>query len=110
MHWVAPFYTTGGSDNYNHDVIFIKKIPTHPRERLKRKTARLRCWLLFFKMDLAKYEIYVKNDEKLKSLLERNHGKRNYYICKRISELATNSSVASYENWFGVEIDAEQNY
>ena len=61
-------------------------------------------------MDLAKHEIYVKNDEKLKSLLERNHGKRNYYICKRISELATNSSVASYENWFGVEIDAEQNY
>ena len=33
----------GGSDNYHHDVIFIKKIPTHPRERLKRKTAGLRC-------------------------------------------------------------------
>ena len=60
-------------------------------------------------MDLAKYQIYVKNDEKLKSPLERNHGKRNYYICKRICELATNSFVVSYENWFGVEIDAEQN-
>ena len=60
-------------------------------------------------MDLAKYQIYVKNDEKLKSPLERNHGKRNYYICKRICELATNSFVVSYENWFDVEIDAEQN-
>ena len=60
-------------------------------------------------MDLAKYQIYVKNDEKLKSPLERNHRKRNYYICKRICELATNSFVVSYENWFGVEIDAEQN-
>ena len=50
-----------------------------------------------------------KNDEKIKSLIERNHGKRNYYICKRICELATNSFVVSYENWFDVEIDAEQN-
>ena len=60
-------------------------------------------------MDIAKYEIYEKNDEKIKSLIERNHGKRNYYICKRICELATNSFVVSYENWFDVEIDAEQN-
>ena len=87
----------GGSDNYHHDVIFIKKIPTHRRERLKLKTVTLRCWLLFFQMDLAKYEIYEKNDEKLKSLIERNHGKRNYYICQRICELATNSFVVSYE-------------
>ena len=60
-------------------------------------------------MDLAKYQIYVKNDEKLKSPLELSHGKRNYYICKRICELATNSFVVSYENWFGIEIGAEQN-
>ena len=60
-------------------------------------------------MDIAKYKIYEKNDEKIKSLIERNHRKRNYFICKRICELATNSFVVSYENWFDVEIDAEQN-
>ena len=27
----------GGSYNYHHDVIFIKKIPTHPRESLNIK-------------------------------------------------------------------------
>ena len=60
-------------------------------------------------MDIAKYKIYEKNDEKIKLLIERNHRKRNYFICKRICELATNSFVVSYENWFDVEIDAEQN-
>ena len=34
---------SGASDNCNGDVIFIKKTPSHPRERLKCKTARLRC-------------------------------------------------------------------
>lgn len=42
-------------------------------------------------------------------MIKCNHGKRNYYIYKRICELETNSFVVSYENWFDIEIDAEQN-
>ena len=30
-------------DVENEDAILIKKIPSHPKERLKQKTARLKC-------------------------------------------------------------------
>ena len=63
---------------------------------------------LFFQMDFTKYNI-DKNDEELKSLIECDHGKKSYYIHKRICELAVNSFVVLYEKWFEVEIDAKEN-
>ena len=50
-----------------------------------------------------------KKDEELCKLIERDHGMRLYYIFKRICEIAINSFVVTYERWFGVEIDLEQN-
>ena len=47
-------------------VIFIRKIPSHPREWLKDKTARLRCWFyLFFQLEvlLTDYKIKYGIDE-----------------------------------------------
>ena len=91
-------------------VIFIRKIPSHPRERLKGKTTRLRCWFyLFFQMEVlltdykTKYQI-DENDEILKSL-----DQHDYYTYKIICGLAIDSFVVSYQKWFDVEIDAKQN-
>ena len=61
------------------DVIFIRKIPSHPRERLKGKTARLRCWFyLFFQMEVLLTDYKTKygideNDEILKSLDQHDY-------------------------------------
>ena len=56
----------------------------------------------------SSHEINEK-DEELCKLIERDHGMRLYYIFKRICEIAINSFVVTYERWFGVEIDLEQN-
>lgn len=40
---------------------------------------------------------------------EKMNNAKDYYTYKRIFELALESSVASSEKWFYVEIDAEQN-
>ena len=54
--------------------------------------------------------IYVihEKDESLNLLMEKDHGKKEYYIHRRIFELAVNSFVVTSEKWFDVEIDAEQ--
>ena len=51
----------------------------------------------------------TEKDEELRKLIERDHGMRLYYIFKRICEIAVNSFVVTYEKWFDVEIDLEQN-
>ena len=51
----------------------------------------------------------MEKDEELRKLIERDHGMRLYYIFKRICEIAVNSFVVTYEKWFDVEIDLEQN-
>ena len=48
-----------------------------------------------------------EKDESLNLLIERDHGKKDYYIYKGICELAVNSFVVMSEKWFDVEIDAE---
>ena len=48
-----------------------------------------------------------ENDEKLCALLQKNE--TNYLIYKRICELVPNSFVLSSQNWFDVEIDADEN-
>ena len=45
----------------------------------------------------------------IENIIERDYKKQNYYIYKKICELATNSFVITSENWFDVETDAEQN-
>ena len=45
----------------------------------------------------------------IENIIERDYKKQNYYIYKKIYELATNSFVITSENWFDVETDAEQN-
>lgn len=50
-----------------------------------------------------------EEDENLCSLAEWDQGKKDYYIYKRICELAVNSFVVASEKWFDVEIDVEQN-
>ena len=44
-----------------------------------------------------------EKDEKLSKLVGERE--TDYYIFKRIFELAKNSSVAKYERWFDVETD-----
>ena len=46
--------------------------------------------------------ILFKKYEKLCKLVEERE--TDYYIFKRISELAKNSFVVTYERWFDVEI------
>ena len=50
-----------------------------------------------------------EKDEELRKLIERDHGIRLYYVFKRICEIEVNSFVVTYEKWFAVEIDLEQN-
>ena len=63
-------------------------------------------------MLLTNYKIIKDIDEKdetLRSLVECGHEKKQYYIYKRICELAVNSFVVTSEKWFNMEIDTEQN-
>ena len=48
-----------------------------------------------------------ENGKKLCALIQENE--TNYLIYKQICELARNSFVVSYQNWFDVEIDADEN-
>ena len=50
-----------------------------------------------------------EKDENLNLLIERDHGKKEYCIYKRICELAVNSFVVRSKKRFDVEIEAEQN-
>ena len=50
-----------------------------------------------------------EKDENLNLLIERDHGKKEYCIYKRICELAVKSFVVTSKKWFDKEIDAEQN-
>ena len=54
------------------------------------------------------YGIHEK-DENLNLLIERDHGKKEYCIYKRICELAVNSFVVRSKKRFDVKIEAEQN-
>ena len=47
-----------------------------------------------------------EKDETLNSLVQQNA--KDYYIYKRICELAVESFFVSSEKWFHVEIDAEK--
>ena len=98
------------------DIEFIRKIPLHPRERLKRKQEAAKFKYSWFIFQMAK-QVFLTNykkmygidekDEILNSLVQQNA--KDYYTYKRICELAVESSVVSSEKWFYVEIDAEQN-
>ena len=50
-----------------------------------------------------------EKDENLNLLIERDHGKKEYCIYKRICELAVNSFVVRSKKRFDVKIEAEQN-
>ena len=50
-----------------------------------------------------------EKDEELRKLIERDHGMKQYFIFKRICEIAVNSFAVSHAKWFDVEINAEQN-
>ena len=50
-----------------------------------------------------------EKDEELRKLIERDHGMKQYFIFKRICEIAVNSFAVSHAKWFDVEIDTEQN-
>ena len=50
-----------------------------------------------------------KNDAELRKLVEKDYVMRQYYIFKRICEIAVNSFVAYHTKWFDIEIDAEEN-
>ena len=56
----------------------------------------------------AIYVIHEKDDN-LNLLFEKVHGKKEYYIHRRIFKLAVNSFVVTSKKWFNKEIDAEKN-
>ena len=82
----------GESRSENDEVIFIRKIPTHPRNCLKRQV-----WN-FFQMAKRNIDILSKNygamygidaeDKTLRYLVERHHGQTQYFIFRGICELA----------------------
>ena len=51
----------------------------------------------------------IEKDENLNLLIERDHGKKEYYIYRINCELAVNSFFITSKKWFNVEIDTEQN-
>ena len=56
----------------------------------------------------AIYRIDVE-DKTLRYVVEHHHGQTQYFIFRRICELAINSMVIIGEKWLHVEIDSEQN-
>ena len=95
----------------------IRKIPLHPRGRLKwkQKVANFKClWSIFQvgkQVFLSNYKIIYGIDEKdeiLNSLVQQNA--KDYYIYKRICKLAVESFVVWSEKSFNVEIDTERNW
>lgn len=54
-------------------------------------------------------QVFLTNYKIMYGIDEKMNNAKDYYTYKRIFELALESSVASSEKWFYVEIDAEQN-
>ena len=48
-------------------------------------------------------------DKTLRYLIERHHGQTQYFVFRRICELAVNSNIITSEKWFDVESNSEQN-
>ena len=111
-----------GKEN-NGNIQFIRKVPTHPRNFLKRKAKHCEISLSIinnFSRCQQKKANYLLNhykssyginekDEELRKLIERDHGMRQFFIFKRICEIAVNNFVVSQAKWYHVEIDTEQN-
>ena len=56
----------------------------------------------------AMYRIDAE-DKTLRYVVERYHGQTQYFVFRRICELAINSMIITGEKWFHVESDSEQN-
>ena len=105
---------SGSESDYeedNDEIVFIRNIPTHPRNRLKRQVRN------FFQITKRNIDILLENygsmygieaeDKTLRYFVKRHHGKTQYFIFRRICELAVNSNVRTSEKWFDFEIDSE---
>ena len=55
------------------------------------------------------YGIRTRDLDGLINIIERDYKKQNYYIYKKICELATNDFVITSKKCFDVETDVEQN-
>ena len=58
---------------------------------------------------VSTYGINTNDLDGLINIIQRSYDKQNYYIYKKICELANNSFVITAEKCFVVETDAEQN-
>ena len=58
---------------------------------------------------VSTYGINTNDLDGLIIIIQRDYTKQNYYIHKKICELAINSFVITAEKFFDVETDAEQN-
>ena len=58
---------------------------------------------------VSTYGINTNDLDGLIIIIQRDYTKQNYYIHKKICELASNSFVITAEKFFDVETDAEQN-
>ena len=104
------------------NVVFIRKTLVHPRDRIRRKTTKrlLLNFVFLGQMDkntatipannyVSTYGINTNDLDGLINIIQRSYDKQNYYIYKKICELANNSFVITAEKCFDVETDAEQN-
>ena len=58
---------------------------------------------------VSTYGVNTNDLDGLIIIIQRDYTKQNYYIYKKICELASNSFVITVEKIFDVETDVEQN-